>query len=84
MVRIIVSKNFEIYEPKSLRSKVTDVTSASRMSLEMSSSRCWFRFGISCFKKLRYLRTQKSSVKNHGRDFRLTDVFGDVIKPLLV
>jgi hypothetical protein len=29
------------------------------------------------------LRIQKPTVMKQGRDFRLTDVFGDVIKPLL-
>jgi len=31
-----------------------------------------------------FLRLQKPTGKKQGRDFRLTDVFGDVIKSLLV
>jgi hypothetical protein len=40
---------------------------------------------LGCFSGKHFLlRIQKHTVKKQGRDFRLTDGFGDVIKPLLV
>jgi hypothetical protein len=40
---------------------------------------------LGCFSGKHFtLRIQKPTVKKQWRDFRLTDVFGDVIKPLLV
>jgi len=40
---------------------------------------------LGCFSGKQFtLRIQKPTGKKQGRDFRLTDVFGDVIKPLLV
>jgi hypothetical protein len=40
---------------------------------------------LGCFSGKHFiLRIQKPTGKKPGRDFRLKDVFGDVIKPLLV